>query len=746
MNKVVFFRVALSADVQVLLSASQTRFPDVPEDGILVTDDPRDLMKFAFSVDGANVSGEGTHILYAAEGLSDKERKFIDRCAELGVITVAVVDPFETCDTSDVQALGEWVASGKMPAPPPATPTDPLESMFGDFLGDVPAAPPVPGEDLVVEEAVVEDFVVPEPAVSEPVAADTSWDMEVAEVPAAPEPDSFDLVDDEEPFVPPPAPPTPGDEVEDIAPLPVQPMPDAPTPPPISDAEDFWSAAAIKSEATPVTAPAPTPTVDDEGWTADLQGEADDDVFPVGEPVVNTVKARDFDEPAPPPALDMNWDLPVAATPMPPAPEDVPEPVRALAIAPEMRPARKPTTISDDTNNFAEWAEAAEAPRAAAAAEAAAEAAMPEPEPLEVADTVIPEDATDYGMFEEAPEKTPEPIRAPEEPSHPLAASKAARAHAGLSGVALPGMRKGVSVLVTGSHGGSGKTTIAFLMPYVMAYLQHKPVYLIEADYSNPKLQQRMSLRADQTTAEFADFVKSLSNGGAASLTPDQVREQTRAVIDRISYVEPTTGMRIITCPYDTTSRDTDDLRDAIQKLVNVLVANEDCYVFLDGQTFSKDDILDATLAATADAVVLVGNARHVDDAKSFRHMLTTPKDNGGADVSVDRISIFLNETSHKRGIELLDEFLPVPVIGHLPGIRALSDSSDDERAAWVGDVLRDEDLSDAVTYIARALGNFLPLDDELLPLITRLAARETRPDDGFAPRRKRKGLFARSK
>jgi hypothetical protein len=290
-------------------------------------------------------------------------------------------------------------------------------------------------------------------------------------------------------------------------------------------------------------------------------------------------------------------------------------------------------------------------------------------------------------------------------------------------------------------------------MPYVLAYLVRqldKPVYLVEADYSNPKLAQRFSLPANKNSGEFAKFVKSLSGDDAASMTAEEVRAKTREVIDEITYVEESTGLRVIACPYDTTSRDSDSLRDAIQKLVNGLISREDCYVFIDGQTFAKDDALDSTLAATADSVVLVGNARHVEDAQSFRHMLTTPVESNGAGVDAGRISVFLNQTSEARTLDIAEDFLPAPVIGCLPQMAALDDSSDDPSVSWVGKSLRGTALSDSVTFISRSLLRFMVDDESVTPLLAQMADRRTQGDyttsstsENATPKRK---LFGRKR
>ncbi len=321
--------------------------------------------------------------------------------------------------------------------------------------------------------------------------------------------------------------------------------------------------------------------------------------------------------------------------------------------------------------------------------------------------------------------------------------------------------RKGLTVLVTGSHGGSGKTTVAYLMPYVMAFVMKqaqsgKPVYLVEADYSNPKLAERLSLPMKKDVSAFADFLRAVrrNENGMGNLSAAEMQRKTSEVIQSITHEVPGTGLRIIACPYDTTSRDTRDIQDAIQKLTNALVSQEDCVVFLDGQTFAKDDIVDASLATTANHVVLVGNGRHIGDLHSFAGMLTKPIDQNGAGVSPANMSVFLNRTSERRALELKDEFAPLHVVGFLPRMTGIDDSTNDQSTAWVGEALRGDALKDTVTLVSQTLMRFLAEDTGTTEMIRTYATRDLLQqydgDDfssggGRAERRKR-GLFGRGK
>jgi len=715
-SRVVFYPVSPDAGVG-LLAAAQALHPDLTESDVLVTTDIVDMTRFVVRpTPGTELSGAGALVVFDTEANAhERADEVITRLETLGA-QIRRAASFEAARTG--ADLTAWVSTGQWPdaSAPAAEPAPDGDAVLSAILGTgdvpIPAPPPIPGDDAPAPTpTLTEEAPAPAPAVPEPA-------------PAVPEP-------------------VPVVQPEAVVPAPAQP---AAAPAQQASTADVWDDIVDSGAGG-------TPAASDTSWLEDVLPVADE-VGVLGDaPASAPAPAQPAAAPAPPaPAVPEPVTPPAPQpqeaafslddiAPMPPvAAPPVPEPSTVVPLdeVPPLRPERPAHSITEPTVALEEWASQAAVGQGASA------------------DTT----GVDLSVFGDAdrptqvqpPVEVTEPAPAPPAPASPavnVAGEREYAMKAGTASLAMPGGRKGISVHVTGSHGGSGKTTIAYLMPYVMGHVMKgfgKPVYLIEADYSNPKLAQRLGLRPDQNSGKFAAFVRELSSGAVASMTPEQVQERTRQVINEITYERD--GMRIIACPYDTTARETEALRDAIQKLVNGLVTREECIVFIDGQTFAKDDALDATIASTADAVVLVGNHRHVEDAQAFRHMLTTPAASGGAGVSQQRISIFLNETSEERAKELAHDFLPSQVVGYLPHLEPIDDASDRRTTAWVGTELRDEDLTDAVTLIAGALRRFMPITDKEVQLVlSRLADRPL--VSGAAGRKsagggRRRGVFGR--
>jgi Mrp family chromosome partitioning ATPase len=129
-----------------------------------------------------------------------------------------------------------------------------------------------------------------------------------------------------------------------------------------------------------------------------------------------------------------------------------------------------------------------------------------------------------------------------------------------------------VCYYVTGSHGGAGKTTSTWMMANTMAAALKKdpsrPVFLIEGDYENSKLAQRLNLPPEKNSGRLAELYRTLSSDRSLiSKQKINMFEMTEKIIKESIYVNDH-GVNIIAAPYDLTKRDGRFLRIAIQKSV----------------------------------------------------------------------------------------------------------------------------------------------------------------------------------
>lgn len=287
---------------------------------------------------------------------------------------------------------------------------------------------------------------------------------------------------------------------------------------------------------------------------------------------------------------------------------------------------------------------------------------------------------------------------------------------------------------VTGAHGGAGKTTSTWMMANTVAAAIKKdpqrPVFLIEGDYENSKLAQRLNLPPEKNSGRLAEVFRQLATdrtlGNRGKM---DMRELQDNIIEKSIYVNDH-GVNIIAAPYDLTRRDGRFLRLAIQKSVEY-AERRGGYVFIDADTLSNDDILDRTLAANATHVVMVsfGDQDHVDDTHRAIHTLTTPQAKAvgpganGMGVPKDRIKLFFNKTGSERFEDLQQIMRPFLVEGHLPTVQGLNDGG------WIGN-LQGQDFLNAVTSYAVFLNRIHPMP-ELQPYQQRRPQKST-PRGGF--------------
>lgn len=288
-----------------------------------------------------------------------------------------------------------------------------------------------------------------------------------------------------------------------------------------------------------------------------------------------------------------------------------------------------------------------------------------------------------------------------------------------------------VCYYVTGSHGGAGKTTTTWMMANTVAAALKKdpsrPVFLIEGDYENSKLAQRLNLPPEKNSGKLAEFYRRLSSDRSLmSKQKINMVDMTEKIIKESIHVNDQ-GVHIIAAPYDLTKREGRFLRIAIQKSVEY-AERQGGYVFIDADTLSNDDILDRTLAAKATHVILVsfGDQDHVDDTNRAIHTLTTPlvkavsnsSSTNGMGVPKDRIKLFFNKTGSERFEDLQRIMRPYLTEGHLPTVQGLNDGG------WIGN-LTGGDFMNAVTSYAAFVNRVSPMP-ELLSYQQRRPAKST--------------------
>lgn len=283
------------------------------------------------------------------------------------------------------------------------------------------------------------------------------------------------------------------------------------------------------------------------------------------------------------------------------------------------------------------------------------------------------------------------------------------------------GGRTGQTIFCTGTHGGSGKTTFCYLMAHTTAQAfkragNETPVYQVESDFGNPKWENRLQLKTENTSYAYVQYMDWLElNKGVASEA--HIRKVEQEAIDRATWTDPKSGLRIIAAPYDTRQGSSTKIQTAIVRLVRVL-QSQGAYVFIDSGTAGRreDKIADRELAGMADHVFVATRAGERDANGSWRgsyladfermaRTFTSPPDKNGWGLDKGKVMAFFNETSQDSYFERCNDAFGIQVIGHMDYVPSF-------KGSWIGDKQEDPAFLTAVVQTGRALEVMLGLPE----------------------------------
>lgn len=241
------------------------------------------------------------------------------------------------------------------------------------------------------------------------------------------------------------------------------------------------------------------------------------------------------------------------------------------------------------------------------------------------------------------------------------------------------GRSSGHLQIVTGANGGVGKTTLAWQMANIRAKLlkdsnsdpsRSVKVWLIESDYSNPKLANRLGLNDPRKSFGYvAKAMEDVANHINSTRVNDFDSEGYLWDVINESAYQTQTGLMVIPAPYDTTGRDLKQLSMTIVSVARIL-AKRGQIVFVDAPTVSSsDDAVNSAIMNAADRVVLVGNpGDNTTDVKRAASAISKPKQDKGIGVNIKKLYIFMNKTSIKEYEDIVGnlQLAPFQVAGYL--------------------------------------------------------------------------------
>lgn len=286
----------------------------------------------------------------------------------------------------------------------------------------------------------------------------------------------------------------------------------------------------------------------------------------------------------------------------------------------------------------------------------------------------------------------------------------------------------GYCLLITSGFGGSGKSTLSYFSAHVMQMAfqfkkREQKVILIEADYTNPKLQNRLKIPEGRDLSKLANLLEDhrrQRNG----VTSDNLQEKAVGIMDEIMY-ETEHGFSVIACPYNTTAARPEMIEDAIRKSVQWAQRSMGMFVIVDADVIGPATGVNRDLVEMANSVVIVSDAHqprvtrgwlpwmkrveagdpndtsHLDDTRSRIQAFTTPGERNGFGIEMDKISVFFNRTLPEEieNVVVQPGLLPRSIIkGNFDVIPSI------ERG-WAGNIM---DGGETAIEVARQTAEFL--------------------------------------
>lgn len=307
---------------------------------------------------------------------------------------------------------------------------------------------------------------------------------------------------------------------------------------------------------------------------------------------------------------------------------------------------------------------------------------------------------------------------------------------------------------ISGSQGGAGKTTFAWLAARTFAHCFRaagidKKVFLLETDFGNPKLHQRLKLNRGNDSGTFAAHLESVNRVLNSSPPAARQRAEEKAFWESV-YTDPSTGLNYIAAPYDITARNADSIRLAIEKMASYILGSGGLLI-ADTHTLvaAEDNELDRHLAPRATRIVVVTDAPklvltgpeagtyrggHLQDAMRTVKSLKTPIAAKGFGVHEKTISLIFNRTEESEYLASVErgDAAPYQVAGYVPRSEILEND-------WVGAMGAGPESTRIITLAAGILNTISPRPE--LESLMALQTQEPQPE-----KKKSRGFFGLGK
>ena len=266
---------------------------------------------------------------------------------------------------------------------------------------------------------------------------------------------------------------------------------------------------------------------------------------------------------------------------------------------------------------------------------------------------------------------------------------------------------------VTGVAGGSGKTTLTYLMGNIFASamkragrIDERPVFVIEADFENSKWASRLDIPRGNDISHYVHAMRRMATD-TKTTSSKKFREMKEQAIDDSTFILES-GLRVIACPYEIDANDVKPISRAIGEIIEYLMNLKgiDPIIIVDGSVPKILDPVSVAMASLAHAAVLTSSRGNNDDVdRALKIMKSQLK------MNMSRVSLFFMKSNQRRFEDYITRFAPYACAGFLPHIAELEDQSG-EHGAWVGNLQEGEVLQRTLLNVAQAMENIHHFDE----------------------------------
>lgn len=266
---------------------------------------------------------------------------------------------------------------------------------------------------------------------------------------------------------------------------------------------------------------------------------------------------------------------------------------------------------------------------------------------------------------------------------------------------------------VTGVAGGSGKTTLAYLMGNIFASamkragrIDERPVFVIEADFENSKWASRLDIPRGNDISHYVHAMRRMATD-TKTTSSKKFREMKEQAIDDSTYILES-GLRVIACPYEVDSNDIKPISRAIGEIIEYLMNLKgiDPIIIVDGSVPKILDPVSVAMASLAHAAVLTSSRGNNDDVdRALKIMKSQLR------MNMSRVSLFFMKSTQRRFEDYISRFAPYACAGFLPNIAELEDQSG-EHGAWVGNLQEGEVLQRTLLNVAQSIESVHHFDE----------------------------------